>query len=116
MKCEYCNGKGRRYYQPECHRPASECCGGCVELSPCHVCDGMGYLVPDYDDEFAHQVDVLIQRMHIRIILFKGHVANYLQVGNVELSDKYANRVQTCENALLRLQNLLQNHIVKQRL
>ena len=116
MKCKTCNGTGRRYHQPECNKPASQCCGGCAELSACNICEGFGYLVPEYDDEFSHQLDILIERFKIRVIIFKGHVTNYLKVGNVELSDKYANRVETCENAILRLETVLYNHIEKRRL
>ena len=116
MNCKTCNGTGRYDTFVECFRPASNCCGGCYKEVDCEICHGKGYLVSDYDDEFANTVEILIERFRIRVILFKGHVANYLKVGNIELSNKYANRVETCENAILRLETVLYNHIEKRRL
>jgi hypothetical protein len=116
MKCEYCEGDGWIEIQSECGRVASMCCGGCTVKVECHICESRGYLVPDHDDQFAHDLDVMIQRMKIRIIIFKGYVDSYLRSGEIDLSNKYAKRVEVCEIGLKRMSSLLYNHIESKRL
>lgn len=116
MECKKCNAVGYYESQPECDRPASMCCGGCVCEVECEVCEGKGYLVPDYDDEFAHGLDIMIQRMIIRIMIQKSEVNKYFGLGEMDRSDYHANRVDSCERGLQRLENRYYSHIEKQRL
>jgi len=115
MNCKNCKSTGWVESEIYCSRPAAQCCGGCTAKFECHICQGYGYLTPDSNDDFAHYLDVLIERMKVRIILFKGYVSNFLSTGEINLSDKYANRVDSCEKALKRLEELYYNHIEKRR-
>lgn len=116
MKCEHCDGDGWIDIQAECGRVASMCCGGCTAKVECPLCESRGYLVPDYDDQLANDIDLMIQRMKIRIIIFKGYVDSFFKQGEIDLSNKYADRVVLCENGLERLNNYLYKHIERRRL
>ncbi len=59
-ECEECQGEGQREYRSDCSLPASNCCGGCSEISKCLDCDGTGELeIKLSHDRFLESFDAI---------------------------------------------------------
>lgn len=59
MKCKECNGKGFTEMFVGCSKPASMCCGGCVQDVECHVCETSGDLdMYESDDIIGRLISV----------------------------------------------------------
>jgi len=51
IECPDCNGDCYKETGPNCSKPASSCCGGCIEKVTCDTCGGYGEVESDLKNE-----------------------------------------------------------------
>ena len=73
MKCRECKGKGTIEAFVGCSKPASMCCGGCVQDFECHVCEGSG----DLD---IYECDDIISRLIIIYEKLDAHTVKHPKI------------------------------------
>jgi hypothetical protein len=69
MECRECRGKGIIEAFVGCSKPASMCCGGCVQDFDCHVCDGSGEVMEG--DEIIDRIITVYEKLEAHPVRHK---------------------------------------------